>query len=345
MKLGLIVRADNSGLGNQTYELAQMLKPHLVMVIDFSDHNGFKQYPERYADFNAVYVKGFPSDRQMGMFLSEVDAVFSCETFYNDNTPKLAKRSGGVKSYLQYNFELFGGFGNPTYQVPDKLIAPSVWNLDIMEKKYPDQVAYLPPPTEPTAFDAAREVNQTRSNRLLHIAGKPAKADRNGTKSVLEMLKFSKADYELVIRVQTEYDLQCNDSRVTIEYGDIDGRADMYSGYDAMILPRRYAGLCLPMNEALLSGLPVFMTDVSPNNFILPKEWLCQADDIGMIRTKVSIPSYNANPKTLARMIDNFVENENVEEEKEKAYQIGYKHFAPERLLPKYEKLLGIEKG
>lgn len=38
-----------------------------------------------------------------------------------------------------------------------------------------------------------------------------------------------------------------------------------------MILPRKYAGLCLPMNEALMSGLPVIMTDIEPNNVILPK--------------------------------------------------------------------------
>lgn len=345
MKLGLIVRADNSGLGNQTYELAQMLKPHLIMVIDFSDYNGFKQYPERYADFNAVYVKGFPSDKEMINFISEVDAVFSCETFYNDATPKIARRSNGVKTFLQYNFELFPGLKDQNYRTPTKLIAPSVWNLDLVENKFGDTVEYLPPPTNPETFASARNTNMAEHKKLLHIAGKPAKADRNGTKSVLEMLKFSKADYELVIRVQTEYDLKCADSRVTIEYGDIDGRGDMYAGYDAMILPRRYAGLCLPMNEALLSGLPVFMTDVSPNNFILPKEWLCESEDIGIIQTKVSIPSYNANPRILAKMIDDFIENPDKASIKEQAYQIGYKHFAPDRLLPKYQKLLGIEKG
>jgi hypothetical protein len=345
MKLGMIVRSDNSGLGNQTYELAQMLKPYLLMVIDFSDHNGFKQYPERYDGFNVVHVKGMPTDRQMVDFISEVDAVFSCETFYNQSTPKIAKRSNDVKTYLQYNFELFGGLGDPNYPLPTKLIAPSVWHLDYMQKKYGDKVEYLPPPTNPDTFTNAREANRSTHKKLLHIAGKPAKADRNGTQSVLEMLKFSKADYELVIRVQTEYDLRCNDSRVKIEYGDIDERGDMYAGYDAMILPRRYAGLCLPMNEALLSGLPVFMTDVSPNNFILPKEWLCQAEDIGTIRTKTSVSSYNANPKTLGRMIDNFIDSADIESAKQKAYEIGYKHFATERLLPKYEKLLGIEKG
>ena len=43
------------------------------------------------------------------------------------------------------------------------------------------------------------------------------------------------------------------------------------------------------MNEALLSGLPVFMTNVSPNNQILPQDWLVESDSIGTIRTKVRI--------------------------------------------------------
>jgi hypothetical protein len=30
--------------------------------------------------------------------------------------------------------------------------------------------------------------------------------------------------------------------------------------------------LCLPMNEALTSGLPVIMSNMSPNDAILPQE-------------------------------------------------------------------------
>ena len=60
----------------------------------------------------------------------------------------------------------------------------------------------------------------------------------------------------------------------------------MYSGFDAMVLPRRYAGLCLPMNEALMSALPVFMTNISPNNAILPPKWLAESKQIDTFRTK-----------------------------------------------------------
>jgi hypothetical protein len=44
------------------------------------------------------------------------------------------------------------------------------------------------------------------------------------------MLKYSKADYELVIRSQSEIETNIKDSRLTIEIGNPDNREDMYSG-------------------------------------------------------------------------------------------------------------------
>ena len=48
MRLGIIARADKTGLGNQTKELVDMLKPDKVLLIDSSHFNGNKQYPEWY---------------------------------------------------------------------------------------------------------------------------------------------------------------------------------------------------------------------------------------------------------------------------------------------------------
>jgi glycosyltransferase involved in cell wall biosynthesis len=84
------------------------------------------------------------------------------------------------------------------------------------------------------------------------------------------MLKYSKAEYELVVTTQTPLNFNTKDKRLTLSQDNVKNREDLYNGFDAMVLPRRYAGLCLPMNEALISGMPVFMTDVSPNNQILP---------------------------------------------------------------------------
>jgi hypothetical protein len=116
----------------------------------------------------------------------------------------------------------------------------------------------------------------------------------------------------------------------------------MYIGFDAMVLPRRYAGLCLPMNESLLSALPVFMTNISPNNKVLPEKWLVESHLIDKFKAKTMVNVYEADLRKLAELIDNYValsdEQKNIE--KEKALSIGYENFSPEALLPQYNKLI-----
>ena len=46
MKLGIIARSDNSGLGNQTRELVHMLNPDKVLLIDFSEFKKKEQHTE-----------------------------------------------------------------------------------------------------------------------------------------------------------------------------------------------------------------------------------------------------------------------------------------------------------
>ena len=103
-----------------------------------------------------------------------------------------------------------------------------------------------------------------------------------------------------------------------------------------MVLPRRYAGLCLPMNEALISGLPVFMTDVSPNNQILPREWLVKSDKIGEFKTKSMVDIYEANHEELAKSIDNYFNNINIYDSKQKAIELGFNNFSVEVLKDKW---------
>jgi glycosyltransferase involved in cell wall biosynthesis len=338
MRVGIIARSDNTGLGNQTKELVDMLNPSIILLIDSTPFNKNKQHPEWYKDYNCIKSTGFPSLQQIKLFLNQVDVVISCETFYDQNFVRYAQRRG-VKTILQYNYELFGNLAATNLPVPDVLLSPSVWHIDHVTKLFGKQskVIHLPPPTNPLTFLGAKEINLSKDhNRILHIAGKKAAKDRNGTNTVLEMLKHSKADYELVIRSQSEIETDVKDSRLTIEIGNPDNREDMYSGFDAMVLPRRYAGLCLPMNEALMSALPVFMTDIAPNNYILPKEWLVESSLISLFRTKVRIELFEANREKLANQIDEYVNNKNKNDYKERAYQIGIDNFSPENLLNKY---------
>jgi hypothetical protein len=343
MRLGIIARSDNTGLGNQTRELVNMLNPNKILLINSAPFNNNKQNPDWYKDYNVYSTKnGMPTTKEIVWFLKDVDVVISCETFYHLDLVDLARQQG-TKTILQYNYELFGNLTNPNWSLPDVLLSPSLWNIEIVKEKFGSvcDVIHLPPPTNESLFNKAKENNLSKDhNRILHIAGKKAAKDRNGTESIFEMVKHSKEDYELVIKSQTPLNPNCKDSRVKIEIGNPASREDMYDGFDAMILPRRYAGLCLPMNEALMSALPVFMTNVSPNNKILPEDWLVESTKIGSFRTKSMVDIYDIAPDKFANIVDGYIKNNNKKEFKEKALSIGLENFSIDKLKQKYLEII-----
>lgn len=343
MRLGIIARCDNTGLGNQTRELVKMLNPHKILLIDSYSFNNNKQYPHWYDGYDVIKtIKGMPRMKEVLAFLDEVDVVISCETFYHLDFVDIARKRN-IKTILQYNYELFGNMVNPEWSLPDILLSPSIWNMDIVEKKFGSKckVYHLPPPTDTSLFNVARENNISKTHkRILHIAGKKAAKDRNGTNTVVEMLKHSSADYELVIATQTPLDFITKDSRLKINKDNVRNREDLYNGYDAMVLPRRYAGLCLPMNEALISGLPVFMTDISPNNQILPSDWLIHSNKIGEFKTKSMVDIYEADAIKLGNTIDNYINSDKINKYKNIAVEIGFNNFSVENLKDKWLKVI-----
>ena len=336
MRIGLIARSDNSGLGNQTRELAYMLGPDKILLIDSTPFNQNTQNIEWYKDYKVTKNIGFISDRTALDFLKDLDVVISCEIFYNKKFPILAKQSG-VKTVLQYNYEFLDNLQNPDLSLPDILLSPSSWGLEDVVSRFNRScsVIHLPPPTSHEVFQNARRINSKPTKKLLHIAGKVAIKDRNGTETVIEMMKHSKQDFTLEIKSQVKLNYDISDERIKIITDNTKDHSELYSGYDAMVLPRRYAGLCLPMNEALLSGLPVFMTDISPNNQILPPEWLVASYKTDQLMTRTMLDVYSADPVQLAAMVDSYMSNDQTEA-KAKAFEIGYSNFSQEFLKQKY---------
>jgi hypothetical protein len=336
MRIGLIARSDNSGLGNQTRELAYMLNPSKVLLIDSYSFNRNKQHPEWYKDYNVTNNSGFVSNRVALEFLKDLDVVISCEIFYNKNFPVLAKQNG-VKSVLQYNYEFLDNLQNSELPLPDILLSPSKWGLEDVLEKFGNscRVVHLPPPTDHKMFENARKLNLKSTKKLLHIAGKVAIKDRNGTDTVIEMMRHSKADFTLEIRSQGEMNYNIDDNRIKIITDNVENQEGLYSGYDAMVMPRRYAGLCLPMNESLLCGLPVFMTDISPNNQILPSDWLVASHKVDELMTRTMLDVYSANPVELAAKIDSYMSSDQTEAKK-RAFDIGYSNFSQEALKQSY---------
>lgn len=342
MRLGIIARSDNTGLGNQTRELVNMLKPDKVMVINSMSFNKNKQHPEWYKGYDCYHIRGFPKSQDIEPFIKDLDIVLSCETFYNKDFVTLARRKN-VITVLQYNYEFLDHLQRPELDLPDVLLAPSLWGFEAVTEAFGTKarVIYLPPPTTHEVFAKVKANNLGKGyQKLLHIGGKAAHLDRNGTNTIIEMLRHSRADYQIVIKTQSPLNLNKTDSRLSIDTNSPENKEDLYDGFDAMVLPRRYAGLCLPMNEALLSGLPVFMTDISPNNKVLPKEWLVPSQKTTEFKARTMIDVYEADPKLLAKLIDDYVNNADKIQEKKKAFDIGYNNFSVDVLKDKYLDIL-----
>lgn len=307
MKIGLMARADNTGLGVQTHDFYKHMKPDKTMVVDISVLNGNKQFLERYPDADIV-TEGFPNRQEIDEFLRGLDILFTCETPYNYYVFQKA-RDMGVKTVLQYNWEFLDYLQRHNLPHPDLFAAPSLWHFDELPF---DNKAYLPVPVDTDKFEF---VQRDYAKSFLHIAGIPAVNDRNGTETVIAALEHIKSDAEIIIRSQDESFI--NDyikpatqkyKQVKLHSEDLEDNAQVYDEGDVMLMPRRYGGLCLPMNEAIAKGMPVIMTDIEPNNRILQEDWLIPAEKTGEFMTRTMIDIYSGDPKKLAERIDWFVE-------------------------------------
>lgn len=274
--------------------------------------------------------------------MRDLTSVFCIETPLNYYLMQYAQ-TFNVRSYIHVNYE-FCDYLNHDLPLPTKFIMPSRWKLQEMQKIYKDRVVFLPPPINPKEFEKPRQKNIVRDpkskKRFLHTVGTLAHLDRNGTLLLTASLQQSRSDFDLIIRSQaplpTEYII--NDKRVTYIVGDIDTVSDIYYDFDALILPRRYGGLCLPCNEALMSGMIAVMTDISPNNSLLPKKWLVPARKTHTFKARDTIDVFSADVRALAKMIDSLATRDLTKEKKE-AYEIGYKEFAEINLVWKYKEL------
>lgn len=324
MRLGLIARADNTGLGNQTWEFYRHMKPAKTMVVDISAYNGNKQFPERYPH-NATFVKGFPNLGDIRDFLEGLDVVFFAESPYNHAFYSIA-REMGVKTATQYNYEFFDWFAHPELPHPDMLIAPSRWHYAEVDKWAQEnnvKHVYLHCPVDRQKLPF---VPKHQAKRFLHMVGKSAAFDRNGTETVIDASKFVQSDVEIVLHFQGEQGLghqathtiadyeariksNGNPEKIKVQHYDPASYEEVYKNFDVLLLPRRYGGNCLPLNEALSTGMIVFMPDISPNNHWLPPHWLLPAQKIGEFTPRATVDIYGVDPKALAERIDWFANN------------------------------------
>lgn len=270
--IGLIARADNTGLGIQTHEFYKHIQPDKTLVVDVSKLNQLPQHGYRYPDAKTVTDKMSIAD--INEFLDGLNVIFCCETPYNYDLFRIA-RNKGIKIILQYNYEFLDMKRAADIYYPDVFAAPSAWHIEDVKKEFRN-VLHLPVPVNRGLLPFKEKKIYSK---FLHIAGNSAVHDRNGTAAVIAAFsQVNIAGIELAVKCFNKNAVnelpKTEAKNIYLDVHNTTNYEHNYMGFDALILPRKYGGLCLPMQEALSCGMPVIMTDTSPNNNILPKEWL-----------------------------------------------------------------------
>lgn len=345
-RLGLLVYATDTGLGIQTRALYRHLKPTKAMLVDLSALNHMPVHDDWY-DYT-LRTNGFPTNAEIDQFLDGLDVVFYCETPLNYYLVARA-RALGIKTVCQPNYEFAdhltpAELRSPSLPRPDLFASPSTWHLDDLAQVTPTR--HVPVPID---LETLPRRTITQARRFFHVAGRPAVRDRNGTLDFIAAARMARtyipdATFTLYCQQPTS-DIQNALAGSGVQLvGHVPHPADIYATGDVLVLPRRYGGLCLPVQEAIGCGIPVLMTGVSPNNDLLPADWLITVTRrVEQLVTRGPIDVYQVNVTALAqKMLDLYRHDDAVQLMHEQAKELGAL-MSWEALLPLYEEMLTPE--
>lgn len=303
-RLGVIARCDDGGLGVQTVEYVRHLKPDAVMLVMVDPPRGVPR-PGRIGDLAVPEVRivndpPLGADRsEWALFIASVDVVFTAETWYHPDVPAMCEQAG-VRLVVHANPELWQ---RPRARV--ETWVPTAWEFDRM----PDGTMVVPMPVDRDRLAPAPLLSRDgRVRRVLHISA-PAMLDRNGTDLIEQAIGRCTADFTLVVAGPRRPDSVTRDGRVTVEPVErVDDYARLYDNVDALVLPRRYGGLCLPMQEAASRGLPIVSLDLEPQRVVLHPDLLVHAEYVQTVDMKGGgFPIHGCDRGSLARTLDKLV--------------------------------------
>lgn len=333
-RLGMIVRCDQGGLGNQTWDIYRHLHPQEVLVMRLGDRGRGAEFPERYSDGSSTswqYRGDVLDNMTMREFALACDKILTVETIYHPHGYDIAMECD-TTTVLIANPELYAGYP------ADIIRVPTHWSLD----KMPKGVRVLP---HPVARDVLPFRERTECKTFYHPVA-PAMLDRNGTDLLMRALPFVEEECRLVIRSHHRSPLGRIDKVGKVQVRWIHGHTDDYwDSYpqeaDVMIMPRRYGGLCLPIQEAASLGMPAIMTALDPQldwPFVTP----VPVNDFKTARMKGgTFNVYSCLPSVLAEAMTQLVRHpELVKKASGLANEWADEH-SWEMLLPQWRGLVG----
>lgn len=312
MKIGLIARADLSrGLGSQTHSFYTHLDPYKTLIIDMGDRTPYRQQFELYN--GRVLTTTWRQDGSIDIphinwLLSECDLILTAETFYDPRIITMAA-DRGIPTVCQANYEFAYWLNNTDLPRPTLFAFPSTW----MDHRWPPNSCHLPFPIDTSLF-TFRPRSECR--HLLHIAGHPTRADRDGTQILLETIPAIRRNIELTITSQQPSFSRTFSGHFTlhIHRGDLPSLTPFYENADVFVMPRRFGGQSLKLNEAVASGLFPIMPACDPQVRFLPAECLVKPiRESHYLRTQAgNVPLYRTRPATLANRIHELVDDPSI---------------------------------
>lgn len=260
----MIARAETGrGLGIQTWAYVRNLEPDHVIVVDVGEHETFPSDFDRFRVLRSTIVQMAPDgtlpEREMRGALRKADIWLTAETMYDWRACDWA-RDAGARTVVHVNPEFYR-HGQHRLPHPDAWWNPTTWRMNHL----PDGTRHVPFPVELDRF-AGMDARKRASGpaRFLHSVGKWAMYDRNGTEQYLRACYLAQ-HLDTTVRSQEPLESPPGGDWVDVRVGSVDDYWQAYDGFDVLVLPRRYGGLCLPAQEAMAAGLAVVMPAVSPN--------------------------------------------------------------------------------
>jgi len=251
MRLGLIARADDGGLGTLTQEFAYHLNVERALIVDLGYKARGETREERIKEIvpdarTTTYPFG---DEALRWLVDGLDVVYTAETPYNINLYDIANEVG-CRVVLHAMPELL----KPEYS-SHAVWLPTTWHQDNIDHS---RVIPVPVATERFTFN-----QRTKVNTLLHVPGE-AMEDRNGTDLLMAALPFVMSKLVLVVAGSKLRPHRVNNVTVTGRSWCKEYWENYTDDIDLIVIPRRYGGLCLPIQEAAACGIPSLMLGVEP---------------------------------------------------------------------------------
>jgi hypothetical protein len=266
MRIGAICWSTNRGLGIQSREFHRHMNPDRVMILN-AGPSEFDAHSSQFGS-DALHVSIGADhrvpERPVREWLKGLDVVFAAESLPDWRMADWA-RDVGVATVVQTNPEFFKHWADPRMPHPTMWWNPTTWRQGLL----PVGTVHVPVPVAMDRFSSRSVKDPDGRLRVLHVGGRQAIYDRNGTQIVLQSCVFMENRVDVVITSQdgrVHAPMQRGHGvRVQIREGNIENYWDLYRGFDVLVMPRRYGGLSLPVQEAMAAGLVVVMSDCSPN--------------------------------------------------------------------------------